>query len=226
MCGRVDQNDISRMLSDRRWADEVINRSQAEPLYNVAPSTRRPVMRRVGATLLVEDMHWGYQAPWAVGKVSVAINARLEKLTDRYWRWLLKSGRIIVPANGWYEWTGKPGSKQPWHLHRADGGLLYMAALAYLAYLGEPGESPAANGFAIVTGAAGGGLADIHDRRPVVLSAADAATWLDADTPPELAEQLARELALGSEAFAWHRVVAAVGNVRNQGAELAVPLVD
>lgn len=223
MCGRFDQNDISRMLSDFRWADEVVNRSQAEPLYNVAPSTRRPVMRRAGAALLVEDMHWGYQAPWAAGKVPVAINARMEKITNRYWGRLLKSGRIIVPANGWYEWTGKPGAKLPWHLHRANGGLLYIAALACL---GEPVESPAATGFAIITGAAGGGMIDIHDRRPVVLSAADAATWLDVDTPPEIAEQLAREMALGPESFAWHRVGAAVGNVRNQGAELAVALSD
>jgi len=27
-----------------------------------------------------------------------------------------KSGRAIVPADGWYEWTGEAGKKQPWHI--------------------------------------------------------------------------------------------------------------
>ena len=61
MCGRFDQNDIARALSNFSWVDEYLNRSQAEPCWNVAPTMRRPVMHVEGAALVLDDLHWGYQ---------------------------------------------------------------------------------------------------------------------------------------------------------------------
>jgi putative SOS response-associated peptidase YedK len=235
LCGRLDQNDIPRLLADFAWADELFNRSHAEGSYNVAPGSYRPVMHVDEDALFVDDMFWGYRSSWAEasGKIPVAINTRLEKITNRYWIGLLKRGRAIVPANGWYEWTGEKGAKQPWHIHRGDGAPIYMAALARVAPNDAPNHAPnnppdndarAAHGFTIVTADAEGGLVDVHDRRPVVLSAADAALWLDPALPAEQAEQLLRSVALGADAFAWHAVDRAVGNVRNQGARFAAPV--
>ena len=218
MCGRFDQNDIARALSDFSWIDEYLNRSTAGPCWNVAPTMRRPVMHIEGAALLLDDLHWGYQAAWAREKVPMAVNARLEKITNKYWGSLLKRGRCIVPANGWYEWTGEKGQKQPWHIHRTDREPLYMAALACF---GEPTEHAAGTGFTIVTADAQGGMVDIHDRRPVVFTAADATTWLDPEISGEQAAELARSMALGPDQFAWFMVDRALGNVRNQDASLA-----
>jgi putative SOS response-associated peptidase YedK len=218
MCGRFHQSDIERAMADFGWVDEFVNRSTAAPCWNVAPTMRRPVLHVEGGALLLDDLHWGYQAAWAQGKVPVAVNARLEKITNRYWGQLLTRGRCIVPANGWYEWTGEKGAKQPWHIHRADSGPLYMAALACF---GEPTENAPAHGFTIVTAGAQGGMVDIHDRRPVVFTAADATTWLDPAISSEQAAELARSMALGPDSFAWHMVDKAVGSVRNQGTHLA-----
>ncbi|MDB5935345.1 MAG: hypothetical protein JWQ01_2689 [Massilia sp.] len=132
---------------------------------------------------------------------------------------MLKRGRAIVPASGWYEWTGEKGAKQPWHVHRGDRAPIYMAALANVA---SSSQVKACNGYTIVTADAGGGLVDVHDRRPVVLSAEDAALWLD--LPAEQAEQFLRAVALGAESFDWYKVDRAVGNVRNQGPQLAMPI--
>ena len=143
----------------------------------------------------------------------MAINTRLDKILNRYWKPLLKSGRAIVPAKGWYEWTGEKGAKQPWHIHRADGGPIYLAALVGH---GEA-ESKTANGFTIVTAAVGGGLLDVHDRRPIVLDAADAAIWMKHDLPPDEAAHILTSVAAPAEAFALHTVAKAIGNVRNQG---------
>jgi hypothetical protein len=44
MCGRLDQNDISRILANFDWVDEVLNRSRAPPRWNVPPGTYRPVL--------------------------------------------------------------------------------------------------------------------------------------------------------------------------------------
>ena len=151
----------------------------------------------------------------------MCINTRLEKITNRYWKPLLKKGRAIVPAAGWYEWTGEKGNKQPWHIHRQDGAPLYLAALANIA---PNADIKTLHAFTIITASADAGLIDVHDRRPLVLTAEDAALWMDPDLPPEQAEQLVRSVALCPEEFAWHMVDKGLGNVRNQGAGIAAPL--
>lgn len=223
MCGRLDQSDIPRLLADFGWADELFIRSEAEDSFNVAPGTYRPVLHAPGGAIFADDMHWGYRSAWAEasGKIPMAINTRLEKITNSYWRPLLKRGRVIVPANAWYEWTGEKAQKQPWHIHRADGGALFLAALANVA---PANEFKASNGFTIVTADAHGGLIDVHDRRPVVLSAADAALWLDVELEAEQAELLLRSMALGPESFNWFKVDRSMGNVRNQGPHIAQPI--
>lgn len=225
ICGRFEQSDISRLIRDFTWTTEILNRSTAQASWNVAPTTMRPVMHTEGddPRLIVSDRHWGYQAIWAKGKVPVAINTRLEKITNRYWSKLLKEGRGIVPAEGWYEWTGEKGNKQPWHIHRKDHEPLYFAALGWFGEAHDGDLHTPSAGFTIVTADAQGGMVDVHDRRPVVFNAQDAALWLDPGLPDEQAEELARS-ALGHEFFEWHPVTKAVGNVRSQGPELARPV--
>lgn len=223
MCGRLDQNDINRLIQNFAWAGEAFNRSQAESKFNVSPGSYRPVMHIEDDELFIDDLHWGYRSSWAdaSGKIPMCINTRLEKITNRYWKPLLKKGRAIVPAAGWYEWTGEKGVKQPWHIHRSDGAPLYLAALANFA---PDTEVKTSNGFTIVTADAQGGMIDVHDRRPVVLSAEDAAFWLDPALDAEQAEQFVRSVAMGPESFDWYMVDKAVGNVKNQGASLVLPV--
>jgi putative SOS response-associated peptidase YedK len=96
-----------------------------------------------------------------------------------------------------------------------------MAALANVA---PATEHKASNGFTIVTADAQGGMVDVHDRRPVILSAADAALWLDPDLSAEQAQHLLNATALSPECFEWYQVDRAVGNVRSQGPKLAAPI--
>ncbi len=221
MCGRFDQNDIARRyIAAFGWADAAYN-SQAQPTYNAAPGTYRPVIHMQDGEPAVDDLHWGYRAAWAAEKLPVCVNARLEKITNNYWRKLLKTGRAVVPANGWYEWTGEKGKRQPWHIHRKDGEPLFMLALANF---GPFKEHKAESGFVLVTADAEGGMVDIHDRRPVVLNAADAATWLDPDISTEQAEMLARQMALPADAFAWYKVSPEVNYAGRDGAHLIEPL--
>jgi putative SOS response-associated peptidase YedK len=221
MCGRFDQNDTARnYVNAFGWADAAFD-SEAVPSYNASPGTYRPVMHIEDGQPRLDDLYWGYRAAWAVGKVPIAVNARLEKITNRYWGRLLKSGRAIVPASGWYEWTGEKGHKQPWHIHRKDGAPLFMLALANF---GSFVEHRAEAGFVLVTADASGGMVDVHDRRPVVLEAADAALWLDPDLSPQQAELLARSAALGPEAFAWHPVSTQVNRAGTDGAQLVLPI--
>ena len=219
MCGRLDQSQpIEHYL--REWPG-VIKASQAAPKFNVSPGTFRPLVHRAGGAYRIDDLHWGYQAGWAAGNVPMAINTRLEKISGRYWKHLLANGRAIVPADGWYEWTGEKGKKQPWHIHRLQHEPLFMAALAHF---GPASENKATSGFTIVTADALGGMVDVHDRRPVVFSAADALLWLNDNLAAEAAEEIARQQGLGPDAFEWYPVSTLIGNVRNDGPALSQPV--
>ncbi len=223
MCGRFDQSQTARYYASVfGWADAVYD-SEADPAFNVPPGTYRPVMHVQDGERRVDDVYWSYQARWAKDKVPVTINARMDKLANRYWRGLLKSGRAIVPAEGWYEWTGEKGHKQPWHIHRKDRAPLYMLALANF---GGFTENRAEAGFVLVTDDATGGMLDIHDRRPVVLEAHDAELWLDPSLSPDAALELARRSALPADAFEWHKVSTRVNRAGSGGPEIAQPLED
>ena len=51
-----------------------------------------------------------------------------------------------------------------------------------------------------------GGMVDIHDRRPVAVSAEDARRWMDETLPVDEAEHLARSQMLDTEDFEWEPV--------------------
>jgi len=223
MCGRFDQSQTARHYANLiGWTDAVYD-SESAPTPNAAPGTYRPLMHVQDGERRVDDVFWGYRAKWAEGKVPISINARFEKLGNRYWSRLSKQGRGIVPADGWYEWTGEKGHKQPWHIHRKDGAPLFLIALANF---GPFVEHRAESGFVLVTDDASGGMLDIHDRRPVVLDARDAELWLDPDLPAEQAIELARNAALPTDAFTWHKVGTAVNRAGATGPQITAPLDD
>lgn len=81
-----------------------------------------------------------------------------------------------------------------------------------------------AEGFLIVTGAADKGLIDVHDRRPLVLTPEAAREWMRQDIGGKEAEAIAADGLVPTDAFVWHAVSRAVGNVKNQGKELLEPI--
>ena len=152
----------------------------------------------------------------------MTINARLDKLGSSYWSRLLKRGRGIVPAEGWYEWTGEKGHKQPWHIHRKDHGPLYLLALANFGPFEENREEA---GFVLVTAGADGGMLDMHDRRPIVARRRPRPPcgWIRTCRRQQALE-LARQAALPAEAFDWYKVGKAVNNASADGPHIAAPI--
>jgi putative SOS response-associated peptidase YedK len=76
-------------------------------------------------------VNWGYRPSLAAERgIPIAINARIEKAaTLAFFRGLWKSCRSIVPADGWYEWTGEKGHKQPWYLRLKTDKPMFLAAI-------------------------------------------------------------------------------------------------
>lgn len=223
MCGRFDQSQTARHYALAfGWTDAVYD-SESAPTTNAAPGTYRPVLHVQDGEHRIDDVFWSYRPKWAEGKIPIAINARLEKLGSSYWSRLLKNGRGVVPAEGWYEWTGEKGHKQPWHIHRKDHAPLFLLALANF---GPFEENRAESGFVLVTDDASGGMLDIHDRRPVVMNAEDAALWLSPGLTPQQAVELARHAAVPPGVFDWYKVSTKVNNASAHGPQIALPLDD
>ncbi|WP_049222103.1 SOS response-associated peptidase [Serratia marcescens] len=222
MCGRFSQSQ-TRAEYLTYLAGEVDAGFSAvpEPIgrYNVAPGTRVLLLSESNDQLQLEPVLWGYSPEW--WHKAPLINARVETAAEgRMFRPLWERGRAIVFADGWYEWVRQGNKKQPYFIYRRDGQPVFMAVIGARPFgLRDDGE-----GFVIVTAAADKGLIDIHDRRPLVLTPDAAREWLRESLSGDEAGRAAKQGAVPAEAFTWHPVSPAVGNVRNQGASLIEPL--
>jgi putative SOS response-associated peptidase YedK len=139
------------------------------PKYDVRPTNQFPVVAATGA----QPMRWGFKTD----KSNAVFNARAESLRYPIWRECLVLRRAVVPVGGFYEWTGTKGSKQAHAIQRADGQPMLFAALW------EESEE-AGPCFSIITTPATEWMQPLHNRMPLILEPAQAATWLDLTAPP------------------------------------------
>ncbi|AKV09371.1 MULTISPECIES: SOS response-associated peptidase [Pseudomonas] len=221
MCGRLSQyrgiHDFVAVLS---IPDALINHVGDEPLarYNAAPTHQLALFHQEDVGLVADKVRWGWRPHWAKDRAA-PINARVEKVAHGPFFRTIWPHRAIVPIDNWFEWVDAGDStRQPWLIRRRDRAPIFCAAIGRFPTNSE--EARDDDGFVIITADSAGGMLDIHDRRPVVLSPELAREWLDPATPRERAEQMALWQGEGSEVFEWYKVGKAIGNVRNQGAEL------
>ncbi|MGX4726171.1 SOS response-associated peptidase family protein [Pseudomonas corrugata] len=227
MCGRLSQytgiHDFVAVLS---MPNALVSTVGSQPLerYNGAPSQQLALLHQEEDTLHADLVRWGWRPHWAKDRAA-PINARVEKVAHGPFYRPIWPNRAITPINNWFEWVDEGGpKKQPYLIRRRDQAPVLCAAIGQFPTGGqEPGEH---DGFVIITADSAGGMVDIHDRRPVVLTPELAREWLDPATPKERAEQIALHQGEPAEAFEWFKVDRAIGNVRNQGPELIRPIAD
>ncbi|QQC64085.1 SOS response-associated peptidase [Paraburkholderia ginsengisoli] len=220
MCGRISQYRDPQLYADLLGlADPLMlfDAADRRPGYNLAPGTH-PLAIYPDQTL--RAIHWGYCPDWAREQhLPQTINARADTApTARYFEALWKTGRVLVPADGWFEWRvesapvgGNPDepaqpdakNRQPYFVYLRSAAPMYLAALSSVR-----GAEPQTEGMGlvIVTASADAGLIDIHDRRPLAFAPDAARRWLDPALPPDELEQLARSACLAAGRFRWHRV--------------------
>jgi putative SOS response-associated peptidase YedK len=214
MCGRIAQSQPLIKYArapDPAWQPSPI---ELQPTWNMAPSRRALIFHDGDAGYMAELFNWGFLPAWADPKAQKPNNARVETAaTKPYFRKAWKSGRCLIPADGWYEWKVTDKSKQPFFIHRADDQPMLMAGL-YEA-------NPQANitSFAILTTDADGNLREVHDRKPLVFSAEVGLECIRRDLASDDIAGLAQS-PLTAEWFAWHTVSTRVNNTRNDGADL------
>ncbi|MGC9668882.1 SOS response-associated peptidase [Planosporangium sp. 12N6] len=218
MCGRYATTRSATDLSALFEASDETGDGLAAD-YNVAPTRAVPIVRGSGSagTRVLSTARWGFVPPWAKDPSVGArmINARGETVAaTRSYAPSFASRRCLVPADGWYEWVRRsPRERQPYYMTRSDG-----AGLAFAGLWTVWGEDKLLT-CTIVTTAAVGELATVHDRMPLMLPPERWRDWLDADAATASA-LLGPPPAGYLDAVEIRPVGAAVGNVRNKGPQL------
>lgn len=228
MCGRfVRYEGMAIFIEELSPQTELFSGYDAQPIdrYNVAPSTRVQVLHAAEDGLHIDAVKWEWAPFWAKGKRPDPINARVETVTTaKFFKQLWPNGRALVPSEVWYEWVKDPDDpkrKQPYFIRLKSQKPMFFGALAQV----HPGLAlHDGDGFVVITAASDQGMADIHDRKPLVLTPEHAREWIDPYLTPARAEEIAKECCQPVEDFEWYAVGKAVGRVKNQGANLLLPV--
>lgn len=225
MCGRFAVGDTN----GTDWADWLAIEPEVEwPIsdwpaanWNVAPTQPVGILRRTDAGRIASTARWGLIPHWWRKPLSefrlTTFNARSEEASGKpTFREAWKHGHCVIPAIGYYEWTGKKGAKTPWFItSRRNTPGLWFAGLW---------TEPEVDGArlltcTILTTAAGAATQHLHPRSPVVLEDHEVEDWLS------LAEGAAGFMhPIPNDRVDIWEVDKAVGKVSNNGASLIEPV--
>jgi len=147
-----------------------------EPRNDIWPTEVAPVLRRHADGVELAQLRWGF-APGRP-KAAPVINFRSEGRR-------FQTGRCLVPASHFFEFTGAKSPKSKWRFTKPGEDWFCFAGLW------RPAGADVPEAFTILTTEPGSDVAPIHNRQVVVLDRTDWAAWLDLTRPePELLRPL------------------------------------
>lgn len=146
--------------------------------YNIAPTNDiLMVATGKGDTRRIMKVRWGLVPQWADVGGKPLFNARGETINQKpSFREAYQKRRCIVPANGFYEWQKTDNARTPYYVYRRDETPFAFAGIW------DMKKNP--NGeillsASIITTAASGKFANIHQRFPVPLEKENWDEWLN-----------------------------------------------
>jgi putative SOS response-associated peptidase YedK len=202
MCGRFTKNyswsEVYAFLSVFGDRDTPRN---LQPRYNIAPTTFIDVVaprvrnREIVGREIVR-MRWGLIPGWwkkSRKDVPATFNARAETVAEKpLFRGAFKYRRCIIPASGFYEWTGGKGARQPHYFSAADGSPVLAFAGLWDQWM-DPENSDEVVSATIIVSGASVWMTPYHDRMPVLLEPEDFDAWLDGSLGAEALKPAAEE---------------------------------
>lgn len=240
MCGRFVVARTASEIQTIFEVDEIIG-DQPNISYNVCPTQNISIIvdrafekAPDGAPLgeLHRQLHaarWGLVPRWAKSPTehSPLINGRIESILEKpSFKDSVVRRRCVIPASGYYEWhVAADGSKQPFYINAGNDGMFALAGL----YEWWADPTKAANdpsrwllSATTLTKHTAPELAHIHDRNPVLLSPSTFEAWIDPHIAgdQELLAAVAAESDLVASEAEFHKVGAAVGQIKNNSAQL------
>jgi putative SOS response-associated peptidase YedK len=218
MCGRFVGFSTLEMLQEHFPID--VADVQVTPNYNVAPTQEILAVARHESKNHLLKFHWGLVPFWAkdLSTGTRLINARSETVaTKPSFRNAFKKRRCLIPSNGFYEWKGSKGQKQPMFLTLPDGNPFAFAGLWEI-WDNKGKEQTPYRSCTILTREASESVLPIHHRMPVILKPKAFDTWLNPENQDTkslleiIKSQISTELAIVP-------VSKQVNSVRNNGPE-------
>ena len=210
MCGRFTLASPEEILA-ALFAVEGLQ-DWSDPRYNIAPQTRIVTVRRLRGKRVGQSLLWGAINPRDARPL---INARSETTAaSPLFGRAFASSRVLVPADGFFEWT-KDGARRHAHYFQRPGGKPFaFAGIAVSPPATSESHEPAA---VILTAQASESVKAIHDRMPLIVNPGDFDLWLNETADPKSVHDVIAE---GSKTqWTHHRVGPAVNNVRNDRPE-------
>lgn len=181
MCGRFTQTYTWAEIFAMYYLVPATPRN-LQPRYNIAPTTMIGTVRLQGDDLTYADMRWGLVPGWwkkPLKDLPSGFNARSEDIVDKpMFRAAFKSRRCLIPASGFFEWTGPKQARQPWFISARNGEILSFAGLYEQWRNPQDGETIAS--CTILTTTPNRLMQSLHDRMPVILTREDWRNWLTA----------------------------------------------
>jgi len=244
MCGRYAASRSPEDLVEEFEIASVDVKESLAPDYNVAPTKtvpavieRRPQWNRDAPSVRrLTTLRWGLVPSWAKDLAigSRMINARMESVADKpAYRRAFAARRCLLPADGYFEWypttstgpSGKP-RKQPFFIHRKDGGVLALAGLYEIwRDKNKADDDPGAFWWTctVLTTTAEDDVGQIHDRMPLLVEQERYGAWLDPTTSDR--DSLLKLLVPAAPGrLEAYPVSTEVNNVRNNGPQLLDPI--
>jgi putative SOS response-associated peptidase YedK len=209
MCGRFSIISNAKDIAEHYGLAET---GEYLKSYNVTPSNNIAVIRLKENRRELSSCHWGLIPRWyKSGHRFSAINAKAETIdTKPYFREAFKKRRCLIPANGYYEWKGPKGQKQPYYFRLKDADLFSFAGLwEYWEHENEKIES-----CAIITTDANSVATPVHNRMPAILDPGQYNDWLMSGSRDLLKPYN------GERTMICYPVTSKVNNPLNDGEEL------
>jgi len=190
MCGRITQKSNPKVLG-LKIATLVEPLYQTEPIpprYNGAPGQQHWVIRQHPQTgeRHLDRLWWGLIPHWTkeIAPKHKPINATAERVASApMFRAAYARRRCLVPVDNFFEWakTGGKGPKQPYAVAMKTGEPFALAGI--WESWRHPETDDIVRTFCVITTAANGLIAGIHDRMPVILDPQSYDRWLSPIEP-------------------------------------------
>jgi putative SOS response-associated peptidase YedK len=183
-----------------------IDRSDSAAMenYNVAPTQEILAIANMNGINVLDRYHWGLVPFWAkdIDIGYKLINARAETVaTKPSFREAFKMRRCLIPADGFYEWKGQKGKKQPMYITLPGKSPFAFAGLWEI-WRDKKSPDESYRSCTIITRDAIGPVRELHHRMPVILDRAAYGAWLDPDIhDPTVLDTILRTKALSDLVF-------------------------
>ena len=134
MCGRFSQSYTwDQIAGFARPLTLAADRGAPQPRYNIAPSTLIDIITATPAGRVLQQARWGRVPIWwsrPLDDAAEGIVARVETIdTHPAFAEAYQRRRCIIPASGFFEWTGEGDDRTPHYISASDGSMLAFAGL-------------------------------------------------------------------------------------------------